>query len=201
MSNRRQLIGQQFGRLTVLQDSGERTGSGEVIWDCQCACGSLHRVSTGNLRHGSVWSCGCLARELSSERRRTARRPPRLCRQPGCGQTTEKGGHGYCGKHSQRLRRYGDPDYVTPSEVWRKNNREAQIRRYLTVKPTTYRKLFGHQGHRVVAEGVIGRPLRPDEHVHHRDENKHNNARENLVVLPAKDHLALHAEQRRREKC
>ncbi len=201
MSNRRNLAGQIFGRLTVLQDSNDRNKSGEIIWTCQCECGSLHRASTGNLVFGSIRSCGCLARELAALRRRAERKPPRICKFPGCEQSTEKGGRGYCGMHAQRIRRYGNPDYVTPIEVWRKNNRDAQIRRVNSVKPTTYRKFYGRHEHRVVAEALLGRPLRSDEHVHHIDENKHNNTQENLVVLPAHAHLALHAKLRRKQKC
>jgi hypothetical protein len=124
-----------------------------------------------------------------------------VCKHPDCDQTIEKGSRGYCGMHAQRMRRYGDPDYITPFEVWRKNNRDAQLRRFVTVKPSTYRKLYGRHEHRVVAEALAGRPLKPDEHVHHRDENKHNNFPENLMVLSVKEHLALHATQRRRRTC
>jgi len=134
-------------------------------------------------------------------RRRAAAGPPRICRFPGCTESTEKGGHGLCGKHAQRLRRYGSPDYVTPPDARRARNREAQLRHIDTVKPTTYRKFFGRHEHRVVAEAALGRPLRPDEQVHHLDENKQNNAPENLVVLSAREHRALHAAKRRKQSC
>lgn len=201
VANRRNLSGERFGRLIVLCDSGRRTGRGTVIWECQCDCTNIHYASTDSLRSGSVRSCKCLARELSSIRQQEKRRPPKVCKHPECDQTTEKGGFGYCGMHAQRVRRYGDPDYVTPTEVWRKNNRGAQLRRFTTVKASTYRKLYGRHEHRVVAEALLGRPLKPDEHVHHRDEDKHNNSPENLVVLSATDHLALHAKRRRRGSC
>jgi hypothetical protein len=42
----------------------------------------------------------------------------------------------------------------------------------------------GHQlEHRVVAEQMLKRPLRDDEVVHHRDEDRQNNAPENLKVV------------------
>lgn len=197
MSHRRNLTEQRFGRLTVLGDSGNRTKCGEIIWVCQCDCGVLHHVSTGNLVRRSVRSCGCLARELASLRGRSQKLPPRICKYPGCGNTTEKGGHGYCGMHAQRVRRYGNPEYVTPNELFRIHNRNAQISRFPTVKATTYRKLYGRHEHRVVAEKILGRPIGPDEHVHHLDGNKQNNNPENLLVLSAKDHIALHAKLRR----
>ena len=201
MANRRNLVGQRFGRLTVLRDSGRRTGKGGIIWECQCDCTNIHYVSTSNLCNGSVRSCKCLARELCAARQRARRQPPKVCKHPGCEQTTEKGGKGYCGMHAQRVRRYGDPDYVTPFEMWRKNNRDAQLRRFATVKADTYRKLYGRHEHRAVAEALVGRPLKADEHVHHRDGNKHNNAPHNLVVLTRREHLALHAKQRRSPSC
>jgi len=46
--------------------------------------------------------------------------------------------------------------------------------------------------HRVVAERKIGRPLVPGEQVHHIDENKQNNAPENLEVLTVQEHKVEH---------
>lgn len=54
--------------------------------------------------------------------------------------------------------------------------------------------------HRVVAEWLIGRPIREGEHVHHIDGNKLNNDPNNLEVMKASDHVRLHALQRRLEK-
>jgi len=194
-------VGQKFGRLTIIADSGIRSGRGEISWLCVCECGAEHRATTGNLKSGSVRSCGCLAREMSSMRQKQKRRPPKTCRFPDCEATIEKGAKGYCGKHAQRIRRYGDPSYVAPSSDVREHMRAAQLRRFPSVKPTTYRKLFGRHEHRVVAEEKLGRTLRPDEHVHHRDHNRQNNAPDNLEVLPAREHLALHAALRRKPKC
>ena len=46
--------------------------------------------------------------------------------------------------------------------------------------------------HRVVAMEMIGRPLLPNEEVHHLDENRLNNHPENLLVLTQSQHLKLH---------
>lgn len=54
------LIGQRFGKLLVIKDSGQRTKSGNVIWECLCDCGNIVYVSTSNLQNGSVRSCGCI---------------------------------------------------------------------------------------------------------------------------------------------
>jgi hypothetical protein len=56
------LTGQRFGRLVALK----RTEDGR--WLCNCDCGGINTVRTGDLRNGQTSSCGCLARELSSKR-------------------------------------------------------------------------------------------------------------------------------------
>jgi hypothetical protein len=51
--------------------------------------------------------------------------------------------------------------------------------------------------HRVIAEQIIGRPLKAGEVVHHRDENKYNNDPDNLVVFPSQSaHAKYHYETR-----
>lgn len=53
------MIGQKFGLLTVIADSGERSGT-KVRWLCRCDCGNLTKVRTDYLRSGHTKSCGCL---------------------------------------------------------------------------------------------------------------------------------------------
>ncbi len=54
--------------------------------------------------------------------------------------------------------------------------------------------------HRTVAQGLIGRPLRKGEHVHHLNRNNKDNSRENLVVLPDAIHHEVHALWRKIDK-
>lgn len=57
----------------------------------------------------------------------------------------------------------------------------------------TYTKLYGRHEHRVVAEQILGRPLKPGEVVHHIDGNKRNNAPENLMVFASQaEHVKWH---------
>lgn len=52
--------------------------------------------------------------------------------------------------------------------------------------------------HRVVMQQIIGRKLKPQEVVHHWDENRKNNAEENLCLLRGRGaHQRLHAFARR----
>lgn len=60
------LTGQKFGRLTVLERAG--TKGHEPTWLCACECGNTKVVMGVSLRNGDTLSCGCLGRELSSER-------------------------------------------------------------------------------------------------------------------------------------
>ena len=46
--------------------------------------------------------------------------------------------------------------------------------------------------HRYVMEQHLGRPLRPDEDVHHRDHDRLNNAIENLELIEHRAHVSLH---------
>ncbi|MGS1095841.1 hypothetical protein ACVCNR_14785 [Aquamicrobium terrae] len=67
---RADLIGQKFGRLTVLRRAG-KTSNGEATWACRCECGGDKEATTYNLRCGLTKSCGCLHREVTAELSRT----------------------------------------------------------------------------------------------------------------------------------
>lgn len=63
----RDLTGQQFGRLTVVQATEKRDKSGCVIWECLCECGNTCEVSVNRLTikgHSRKRSCGCLQLEM-----------------------------------------------------------------------------------------------------------------------------------------
>ena len=57
------LVGQRFGRLTVLERvENEITSSGNsvVMWRCLCDCGEETIVRSSALLHGYTKSCGCM---------------------------------------------------------------------------------------------------------------------------------------------
>ena len=56
------LIGQRFGQLTVLEDSGERRNT-SVLWRCLCDCGGEILALRHQLTGGAVTDCGCVPKK------------------------------------------------------------------------------------------------------------------------------------------
>lgn len=61
------ITGQRFGRLIVLEKTDEVRTDG-TVWKCQCDCGNICYVSLGCLSQGRTQSCGCLNTECRSKR-------------------------------------------------------------------------------------------------------------------------------------
>lgn len=63
--NTKDLTGQTFGRLTVLNPTDQRAKNGGVIWECACICGNICHKSANYLKNknNNTRSCGCLAKE------------------------------------------------------------------------------------------------------------------------------------------
>lgn len=64
MGRVKDLTGQRFGRLTVI----ERRGSdkcGNALWLCKCNCENEIVASSNNLKSGHTTSCGCYKREMA----------------------------------------------------------------------------------------------------------------------------------------
>lgn len=74
MSRLVNLVGQKFGRLTVVGIHPERKRYGKgghavmVLWDTVCTCGEKRVVFGSNLRRGLTRSCGCFNREQTIKR-------------------------------------------------------------------------------------------------------------------------------------
>lgn len=64
------LIGKQFGRLTVIKRGIKLKNGKPDSWYCKCACGNeeLVDVRTRHLKSGGIKSCGCLRKETSADR-------------------------------------------------------------------------------------------------------------------------------------
>ena len=68
MGRFKDLTGQKFGKLTVLERTGT-SNSGKVLWLCECSCEEHKHIiaSTSNLVTGNTKSCGCLVKESASK--------------------------------------------------------------------------------------------------------------------------------------
>lgn len=61
------LTGRRFGRLVVVS----RAPNGKnwrVKWNCICDCGNTRIVYASHLKNGHTQSCGCLNKEINSNR-------------------------------------------------------------------------------------------------------------------------------------
>ena len=63
------MTGQRFTRWLVLGFS-HKIGF-QLLWLCRCDCGTERAVYSAELKNGGSKSCGCLAREQSSQRNST----------------------------------------------------------------------------------------------------------------------------------
>jgi hypothetical protein len=62
------IIGQHFGRLTVIQLASEKY-NGNLLYTCLCDCGNIKTTTKWNLTSGAVKSCGCLFRDSTRSRK------------------------------------------------------------------------------------------------------------------------------------
>ena len=67
MSKLKDLKGQRFGRLVVIERAENfilPSGQPQTAWLCQCDCGNILKTRSFSLTNGITKSCGCLAKEL-----------------------------------------------------------------------------------------------------------------------------------------
>ena len=71
MRKRKNLIGQTFGRLTVIAEGKTRESDNkrkQYYWLCQCSCGSQPKeINQNSLLNGEIISCGCYHSEHNHE--------------------------------------------------------------------------------------------------------------------------------------
>lgn len=89
----RDLTGERFGRLRVLERAGSYRPGGarysarsEPLWRCLCdpalgGCGEETLVIAHSLTRGETKSCGCLRQETAQERMREMRATQRALRE------------------------------------------------------------------------------------------------------------------------
>lgn len=52
-------VGNQYGLLTVIERSQEKSDNSHIFWKCKCQCGNEVIINGQNLRNGVTKSCGC----------------------------------------------------------------------------------------------------------------------------------------------
>ena len=62
MGYRKEIIGNRYGRLTVILDCGKNK-AGQYRYITQCDCGESKIITGSSMIMGSIKSCGCLRRE------------------------------------------------------------------------------------------------------------------------------------------
>jgi hypothetical protein len=62
------ILGHEYGRLTVIALYGEKGTQKSSHWTCKCKCGKVKIVRGSHLRTGRVVSCGCFKDENTGER-------------------------------------------------------------------------------------------------------------------------------------
>lgn len=96
------IVGQKFGRYTVVSVVPDKKSTRVIV---ACDCGQVRSVTGHNIVNGLAQSCGCLRRELSSERQarhRKSRTPiyktwqsmKERCLNPTCHAYDQYGGRG-----------------------------------------------------------------------------------------------------------
>ena len=55
---KKDISGQRFGKLIVLEETHERASNGSILWKCECDCGNIVLSTGSDLRGGRRITCG-----------------------------------------------------------------------------------------------------------------------------------------------
>lgn len=100
-----------------------------------------------------------------------------------CGQSCRLSAMAERNRTTQRVNKKGGLTFEERTKI--RNSR-------LKEDSESYAKLYGRHEHRVVMEGILGRPLRSDEIVHHINHIKRDNRPGNLALMTQSEHIRLH---------
>lgn len=115
------------------------------------------------------------------------------CKINGC-DSTIRGARGLCNKHYHTFRKYGD---ALAAKTYRPRGTGTVSRGYTIRVANTKRS----PEHRLVAEKAISKALPLGVTIHHVDEDRSNNANQNLVVCNQAYHSLLHQRMNALKSC
>ena len=158
MSKLKDLTGQRFGRLVVIERAENfilPSGQPQTAWLCQCDCGNILKTRSFSLTNGTTKSCGCLAKEL-----RVAR-----MKKYNTYDLTGEYGIGYTSKGEEFYFDLEDYDKVK-DYCWNKH------KEYIATRNVSGYILF----HRLVM-GISDENIAVDHINHNKSDNRKNNLR------------------------
>ena len=111
---------------------------------------------------------------------RVGGKPRHTCSVAGCGR--EHWGLGFCARHYVRVKKYGDPSALFAAEKGTGSINNYGYRSISVPGHANASKQGRVLEHRFVMSKMLGRPLRGDETVHHKNGVRLDNREENLEL-------------------
>ena len=196
INNIKDLSGQTFGKLTVVNFAGS-SKRGHAKWLCKCECGNEKAIFGGHLTSGSTKSCGCITRPFKDLTGQTFGKLTvvKFAGRDKCGNRewlckcecgNEKdivGGHLTSGSTKSCGCRAGSKHRQLREKgiFTKRTNKYGYVIMHYPEHPNS-RKGGNICEHTYVMSEHLGRPLKPNENVHHINGVRDDNRIENLEL-------------------
>lgn len=187
MTQRLDLTGQTFGRITVLRFHD--VDKLKTRWLCACTCGINFIVPGNNLTSGNTTSCGCYRSEvLARPRGKSITLACVICGLEFIRLKSKAKNARCCSrKCAAKLAILSCNSVGEKNPAW-KGGRRMHPGGYILVR---HNKKYILE-HRLIMSQHLGRELQDSEQVHHKNGNKTDNRIENLQLTNASAHRHLH---------
>lgn len=166
MSKEIDITGKRFGYLTVIKKNGHhirKSGRKDVLWECKCDCGNIVNITKSNLANGGTISCGCIQKQNRYKPHR---------------ENIIKQYDNYCSieLYNKQVALFDVEDLEKIGNIkWHLNANGY---------PCNSKGIPMHR--------IIIKCLADGEVVHHKNLNKLDNRKENLVKMSREEHTLLH---------